>query len=65
MLKAILDQDVVKANIYSYEQNNETKYFGDITEIVSHSVKTIIGELIRVKNRIYFNAFDEKNQANF
>ncbi|ACF07261.1 VacB-like exoribonuclease II [Metamycoplasma arthritidis] len=65
-LKNVLDKDLVQAKIYSYQdENNKTLYKGVISNVIKHNCKNIIGFIEFKENRPIFNAFDERNKANF
>lgn len=64
-LKAVLDKDLLLANIYYYYENGIKKYKGDIIQILNHARKTIVGTIEKSANKLFFNAYDEKDRAKF
>ncbi|AXE60679.1 ribonuclease R [[Mycoplasma] phocae] len=65
-LRASLDGDLVLAKIYYYyDANNNLLYKANLIKVIKHNKKIVIGTINQFNNKFYFNAFDDRNKANF
>ncbi|QJG66630.1 ribonuclease R [Mycoplasma phocoeninasale] len=65
-LRSALDGDLVLAKIYYYYDNEGNKlYKANLIKVLKHNKKIVIGTINRFNNKLYFNAFDDRNKANF
>ncbi len=65
-LRGVLNGDTIKVDIYYYyNENNEKLYSARLIENISHYKKVVVGTIKRHENKVYFNAFDDRDKASF
>ncbi|TPR54082.1 ribonuclease R [Metamycoplasma neophronis] len=65
-LKGALDGDLLKVNLFYYfSENGDKLYKANILENLSHAKSVVVGTIDRKGNRVFFNAFDDKDRAVF